>query len=216
MDEIKSNNYYDQYWKDRDNEEYFAGYYPAMKKFLINEIQPLGNKLDILEAGCGAAAFTPILKEYSSTILATDISKEQIEINQKNHKDIEFMVIDLSEKFPFQDNTFDLIWCSEVLEHLYFPLFALGEFKRVLRPGGKLLVTVPYHGILKNMFIALFRFDKHYDPEYPHVRFFTKQTLSRIVYKAGLSNIELKTCGMNIPLRDLIIPTNILLKAEKL
>ena len=49
-----------------------------------------------------------------------------------------------SERWPFPDNTFDTIVCTEVLEHLLFdPMFAASEMCRVLKPGGGLLVTVP-------------------------------------------------------------------------
>lgn len=212
---MKNDHYYNHYWSERGNAEYDAPYFKPMKQFLLREIMPLNKRLDILDAGCGAAAFTPILKNFSSTIVATDISAEQIEINQEKHQDIKFMFADLSEPLPFKDNSFDIIWSSEVLEHLYFPLFALQEFHRVLRPGGKALLTVPYHGLFKNLIIALFKFDRHYDPKYPHVRFFTKKTLSKLVLKSGFGKIFSYTCGMDDFLRDMIIPTNLLVSAQK-
>lgn len=49
-----------------------------------------------------------------------------------------------SDRFPFKDNYFDLILCSEVLEHLpQSPLHALYEMRRVLSPQGKLILTTP-------------------------------------------------------------------------
>jgi SAM-dependent methyltransferase len=47
-------------------------------------------------------------------------------------------------KFPPADATFDGILCSEVLEHVFTPEVFLGEIHRVLRPGGHLLLTVPF------------------------------------------------------------------------
>jgi len=47
-------------------------------------------------------------------------------------------------KFPLADATFDGILCSEVLEHVFTPDLFLGEIHRVLRPGGHLLLTVPF------------------------------------------------------------------------
>ncbi len=102
-----------------------------------------------------------------------------------------------------------------MLEHLFDPAFALREMHRIMKPGGKLLVTVPYHGRLKNVLIALFKFDEHFTPSNPHIRFYTKKTLGRITREAGFSKVRLDTCGMNLPLRDLIVPTNILLSATK-
>jgi SAM-dependent methyltransferase len=47
-------------------------------------------------------------------------------------------------KFPLADAAFDGVLCSEVLEHVFTPEVFLGEIHRVLRPGGHLLLTVPF------------------------------------------------------------------------
>ena len=124
---------------------------------------------------------------------------------------------DLFDLFAIQvaDGSFDVIWCSEVLEHLFDPGFALREMNRVLARGGKMLVTVPHHGIFKDVLIALFKWEEHFAPDNPHIRFFTRKSLARLAVSAGFVEIETKTCGMNKPLRDLIVATNILLKARK-
>jgi ubiquinone/menaquinone biosynthesis C-methylase UbiE len=114
---------------------------------------------------------------------------------------------------PFDDASFDFIWCSEVLEHLFSPLAALKEIRRVLKPGGQFRCTVPYHGLLKNLGIALFAFERHYDPEYPHIRFFTKKSLKALVQRAGLNVTQVGACGSNLGLRDVLVKTNILLAA---
>lgn len=53
------------------------------------------------------------------------------------------LVVDANARLPFPDNEFDLLWCSEVIEHLLDPAFTIQEFKRVLKPGGKLVMTTP-------------------------------------------------------------------------
>ena len=47
-------------------------------------------------------------------------------------------------RFPFGDSTFDAVLCNEVLEHVFNPQEFLGEIRRVLKPGGCLLLTVPF------------------------------------------------------------------------
>lgn len=49
----------------------------------------------------------------------------------------------LENSIPFADKSFDLVWCTEVIEHLYKPEFLLSEIERVLKSGGSALLTTP-------------------------------------------------------------------------
>lgn len=209
--------YYEKYWTEgRDGYSGDKqGYAANFRKWMHAELPGLSQKSEVLEVGCGDASFTRNLAEYSPRVTAIDISMDQIELNARAHPEINFLQHDVAEPFPFKDGTFDVIWCSEVLEHLFDPGFALREMHRVMAPGGKLLVTVPYHGLFKDVLIALCRWDEHFAPNNPHIRFFTVATLKRLTESAGFRAIETRTCGMNKPLRDLFIATNILLKARK-
>ena len=212
-------NYYDKYWRE-GGDTYSGrrqGYAGNFLDWMAKQLKTAdGAKLQKgLEAGCGDASFTEALNRYFEQTYAIDISSAQILENKKRLPKIEFSTHDLSQPIPFPNEFFDCVWCSEVLEHLFDPLFALKEYRRVLRPTGKLLVTVPYHGGFKNLMIALFKWDHHFDPEYPHIRFFTKRTLEHLTRKAGFNNVATSTCGMSRPFRDLLIPTNILMVATK-
>lgn len=207
--------YYDRYWAEgHKHTGKRQGYAENFRKFMASALAAGQPHARGLEAGCGDASFTPEFARYFRETHAIDISESQVEENRRQHPGIFFRQHDLSKPLPYADGFFSAIWCSEVLEHLFDPLYALQEFNRVMAPSGQLLVTVPYHGKFKNVMISLFKWDHHFDPEYPHVRFFTKNTLARITEKAGFKNLGLSTCGMNQPLRDLLIPTNILMSAR--
>jgi 2-polyprenyl-6-hydroxyphenyl methylase/3-demethylubiquinone-9 3-methyltransferase len=211
--------YYNKYWSEgHKHTGRRQGYAPNFLRWMERELKAPGNGKRLqrgLEAGCGDASFTGAFSGYFEETHAIDISLAQIEENKQRHERVLFQAHDLSQKLPFPDNHFDAIWCSEVLEHLFDPLYAVREFHRVLRPGGKLLVTVPYHGGLKNLLIALFKWEHHFDPEYPHIRFFTNKSLEKITRKAGFRDMEFRSCGMSRPLRDFFVPTNILMRATK-
>lgn len=209
--------YYDKYWET--GRAHFSGdsqgYATNFRNWMHAQLRDLRNSAAVLEVGCGDASFTRSLAEYSPNVTAVDISAAQVEKNARAYPEIRFLQHDVAQPFPFASNSFQVIWCSEVLEHLFDPGFALGEMQRVLAPGGQLLVTVPYHGLLKDVGIALFKWDEHFTPSNPHIRFFTRNTLSKLATDAGFKDVKTTTCGMNKPLRDLFIATNILLTARK-
>ena len=209
--------YYEKYWTtghtqfSGDNQ----GYAENLRSWMRVELRDIPNDATVLEVGCGDASFTRSLAALSSRVTAVDISASQIERNKRAHPEIKFVQHDVAQPFPFANEAFDVIWCSEVLEHLFDPGFAVCEMQRVLAPGGRLLVTVPYHGVIKDVLIALFKWEEHFSPTNPHIRFFTRKTLSQLAASAGFVEIKTKTCGMNKPLRDLVVATNILMLAQK-
>lgn len=83
--------------------------------------------------------------------------------------------------FPFTDGSFDSALCSQVLEHVFNPDEFLGEIARVLKPGGKLLLTVP------------FVWDEHEQP-YDYARY-SSFGLSALLAKQGLRVIQHKKLG---------------------
>lgn len=209
--------YYESYWAE-GHDQYSGekqGYAENFKRWMRARLKDLPRDSTVLEVGCGDASFTRYLTEFSTDVTALDISASQIAENARRFPDIAFVQHDLAEPLPFTDESFDVIWCSEVLEHLFNPGFALREMARVMTPGGQLLVTVPYHGCFKDVLIALFKWDEHFTPGNPHIRFFTRRTIEQLAREAGFVDVKTDTCGMNKPLRDLFIPTNILLQGRR-
>jgi ubiquinone/menaquinone biosynthesis C-methylase UbiE len=122
-----------------------SGYkeFPSIRKQkiileLVNKIKP---EL-ILDVGCGGGIFVRELKNKFK-IFGCDISLELIlSIPKENSKKKNFLVC-RAEKLPFKKENFDLVICSELLEHLKEIDFALLEIYRVLKKKGYLIVTVP-------------------------------------------------------------------------
>jgi len=208
-------NEYDKRWIDLDYSAESIGYTADFLKFMgrWSSIRPCG--CAAVDIGCGDGYFSGKLRRLGYEVSGIDISPVAIDKASKEHPECKFIIHDLSRPLPFHDNSFNLAWCSENLEHLFSPFTVLKEIYRILQPRGRLLCTVPYHGLVKNIGIAIFAFERHYDPTYPHIRFFTKKSLSKIIEAAGFKIRWAGTCGSNLGLRDLFIPTNILMCAEK-
>ena len=211
---------YDRRWTTELYSAAHIGYMPFFLKFMTDEVSKpgMGNGPNTLEVGCGNGFFSGHLAALGCKVTGIDLSPSAIDLARRHNPGVSFVVHDLVQPLPFGESAMDLVWCSEVLEHLFSPLGVVSEIFRVLKPGGVFLCTVPYHGLVKNVGIALFAFERHYDPTYPHLRFFTRKSLSGIVEQAGLSVESVRTCGSGLGfmgLRDLVSPTNILLRARK-
>ena len=83
---------------------------------------------------------------------------------------------------PFNDQTFETIICSEVLEHVSDVESALNEIDRLLKPGGKLLISVP--SFLPEKICWLLSKDYQEMPG-GHVRIFKKNILKNLITKRG-------------------------------
>lgn len=154
----------------------------------------------VLDAGCGAGEFLAFLGRVGFTVAGVDLSAEAAERARRRCPEAEVRIGSIEEPLPFCHGAFDAIWCTEVLEHLFDVHGALAELNRVLRPEGVLVLTTPYHAFLKNVLIARLNFDRHFNPEGSHIRFFTHGTLARVLERAGFTPLSWHGIGRVRPL----------------
>lgn len=111
-------------------------------------LNPLNGKY-YLDAGCGTGNyFEPFLgKMHSGKIVAIDNSRSMLvrakSKNKDNNNQVDFYKLDLNKKLPFDNNIFDGILCVNVLYSIQNPESLIGEFNRVLKKGGKLVLITP-------------------------------------------------------------------------
>ena len=110
---------------------------------LVGEIRSIEKKNSILDAGCGEGFTTRRLqKEFSSLqFTGIDQDEEAIDYAIKNDSHARYSRGDVT-KIPFDDSSFDLVLCNEVLEHLPHPELAITELLRVTKKY--LLISVPH------------------------------------------------------------------------
>jgi ubiquinone/menaquinone biosynthesis C-methylase UbiE len=100
--------------------------------------------------------------------------------------------VEPDEPLPFDDGSFDLVLCAEILEHVRDVQLLLSEARRVLRPGGTLAVTTPANGRRTALRLLVRGWESEFDPLSPHLRFFTKRSLARLLDELGFDVVSLR------------------------
>jgi len=117
-----------------------------------------------LDAGCGSGTLSRYLAGRGGQILGVDASAEMVRNAtlpslEPQNRCLEFRHIDSIAALPVADCSFHGILCSSVLEYVPDVSACLGEFARVLRPGGRLLVSVPNRdSIVRRIQVSTYRF----------------------------------------------------------
>jgi SAM-dependent methyltransferase len=115
----------------------------ARQRFALQAVQaglPYGSK--ILDAGCGPGEMAAMLMQRGYEVWGIDIAEPMVRHARERCRSNRFRVGDI-ERIPFPDSTFDGVVCLGVLEYLDADAKALREIGRVLKPGGKAVVSTP-------------------------------------------------------------------------
>ncbi|MGZ5486705.1 MAG: class I SAM-dependent methyltransferase [Nitrososphaeraceae archaeon] len=162
---------------------------------LIDGIKPKS----FLDIGCGDGYFCSRVKSlFNADVIGVDISEKACELSNK--RGINTIVADLQNILPFKNETFDVVFCGEVIEHLADTDFLLDEIYRILKKEGYLIITTPNLASWYNRFLFLFgiqpiatevSFKKKYGHIFKflgeggnpvgHIRNFTKNSLTGLI-----------------------------------
>jgi SAM-dependent methyltransferase len=174
--------FYEAFWADApaDPEPWEWEWRRAL---LLGAVRP-GER--VLDLGCGAGRFLGLLGDGA---IGVEVAEAAAERARANVPGADVRLVEPDGSLPLGHGEVDLVWCSEVLEHIPDVGHALLEVRRVLKPGGRLLATVPFHGRVQAAAIALTRFEAHFDPLGQHVRFFTRRSLADALDHAGFAPV---------------------------
>lgn len=149
----------------------------------------------ILDVGCSAAFFMHLAQEKGWRASGAEIAPWAAEFSRKE------LGVDVFcgtlENAKFEDNIFDVIFSSHVLEHISDPFTLIQEMKRVLRPGGL------HVSVLPSQFASpSWRISRRFigDPPPKHTSFFNTHSFAKLIERCGLNVVS---CTYNVELMRL-------------
>lgn len=153
----------------------------------------------ILDLGCWGGFFAAHARAAGHEVTGLDC----LEVPGVRDRTDRFVMASLEEGIPDEvGDGFDVIVAADVIDHLSRPGDVLRDMRRVLRPGGQVLLSVPnFAHWYPRMRIAagLFGYDRRGILDETHLRFFTRATLRRLVRASGFDILEEQATGL--PLR---------------
>ena len=162
------------------------------------------NANSVLDLGCGNGWLTAALARCGFEACGLDSSQSGIHIARSVHEDVPFVLADaLQPPAPELCDRFDAIVAVEAVDHVAQPRLLLMHARQMLRPGGLLLLTVPYHGYLKNLGVALSgRFDLRLQAVEDHgrLKFFSHRSLGTLVQECGFEGLHIQNLGRILPI----------------
>ena len=150
----------------------------------------------VLDLGAGDGTFAAELVAAGCDVVAVDVAEEALRRARARVPGLDARRVDEGAPLPLDEDAVDVVWAGEVLEHVADVVGLLADIRRVLRWGGRLLVTTPYHARISVAALSLRGdFDEHFDPRSDHLRFFTARTLRQVLTAAGFVDVDIRAVG---------------------
>ncbi len=181
--------YYEDLWA-RLPRELEPPDFERRRRFLLDELRD-GDR--VLDLGCGDATFAGLAAGAGATrVVAADVAEAALARAAARFPQLELELVPFDGPLPFADGAFELVWSSEVIEHVADTARWLSEVRRVLTPGGRLLLTTPDHGRLRLLLGGISRYS---DPLGDHLHLYTARSLRELLVGFGFDPVRVAAAG---------------------
>lgn len=125
--------------------------------YMLNEIiHSFGNT--VLDLGCGTGLLMDqvISEDHTRRVTGIDLSSKMIKVAKKRIKEKGTLIIGDSEKLPFDDHSFDIVYCNDSFHHYPDPKKVIIEVQRVLKDGGVFIIGDIYKPVMVRQILNFF------------------------------------------------------------
>jgi 2-polyprenyl-3-methyl-5-hydroxy-6-metoxy-1,4-benzoquinol methylase len=151
----------------------------------------------VLDLGCCEGRFAELILRAGAAYVGADVAEEPLRRARELHPGLDLRLLDGEGAWELADASFDVVWAGEVIEHVADTAGWLSELRRVLRPGGRLLLSTPDHPRLRMLRLALSRraLAAHLHPTGEHLRFYTRESLKELLGGFRFQQVEVRSAG---------------------
>lgn len=194
-------NYIDHYKKDAVEFDYFEERKGAtahderrVREYIISKI-PKDVK-SILDVGCGNGWVAKEFLPEGKQVFSLDISVTNPSIVNKLYPNPKHLALAAdSFHLPFNDESFDCVIASEIIEHVFDPAAFVKELFRVVKKGGRLIVTTPYK---EKLIYYLCIHCNQKTPANAHIHSFDEKKLESLYTESDLESFKYETFGNKV------------------
>jgi len=181
--------YNKDYFSGKTSFFYKLGYGNFAKLYFDNLFKPLTPYIDkiktgkVLDVGC---AYGLMLKRFPASFekFGIDVSEYAIHMAKKRFPSMTFRVSNAEDALPFPEETFDIVICNDVLEHLECPAKTLENIMKGLKKGGVLYINTPNLNFIRKKIF------QHADKKEHHVSLFSHNDMLHLLQRIGFRIVQ--------------------------
>jgi SAM-dependent methyltransferase len=146
----------------------------------------------VLDLGCGDGWMTAELADAGHAVTGVEVAQAALDRARARRPDLDLRLAELDGPLPLEDNCIDVVWASEVIEHVADTARWLSEVRRVLRPDGRLLLTTPNHSRLRLLVAGI---ELYSEPLGDHLHLYSRTSLRGVLADFDFTEIEIAGGG---------------------
>lgn len=169
---------------------------PAVLDLLGQAGAPESQRL--FELGCGNGSVASCLSRHGWDVTGVDASMDGIRHARAAYPDLKLFNGSAYDDLAAIYGRFPVVLSLEVIEHIYSPRHYVRTLMDLLEPGGRAIISTPYHGYWKNLALAMSgRMDAHFSAlwDHGHIKFWSMATLGQLLKEAGFADVQFVRVG---------------------